>query len=160
MFISFLIRKQVPYLKPSSRPKPILNPPVNINELNIDEPKSAKALRLKELLYNMGRCDSFCDDRAVTLPPWTVFQSRIEPDILHDTADVVFNPIIMAPPNDYNTVYTTPKRTKEQMNALGQEICPFTFDMGLLTKALEVVLSRPVELKGVVPIEGGMHFLI
>ena len=150
----------LPYLKPSSRPKPILNPPVKMNELNVDEPKSAKALRLKELLYNMGRCDSFCDDRAVTLPPWTVFQSRIEPDILHDTADVVFNPIIMAPPNDYNTVYTTLKRTKEQMNALGQEICPVTFDMGLLTKALEVVWSRPVELKGVVPMEGGMHFLM
>ena len=65
----------LPYLKPSSRPKPILNPPVKMNELNVDEPKSAKALRLKELLYNMGRCDSFCDERAVTLPPWTVFQS-------------------------------------------------------------------------------------
>ena len=108
----------------------------------------------------MGRCDSFCDDRAVTLPPWTVFQSQMEPDILHDTTDVVFNPIIMAPPNDYNTVYTIRKRTKEQMNALGQEICPVTFDIGLLTKALEVVWSRPVELKGVVPIEGGMHVLM
>ena len=45
----------------------------------------------------------FCDDRAVTMPPWTVFQSRVEPDRLNDTAEVVFNPIIMAPPNDYNS---------------------------------------------------------
>ena len=82
------------------------------------------------------------------------------PISLHDTADVVFNPIIMATPNDYNTVYTTPKGTKEQMNALGQEICPIAFDMGLLTRALGIVWSRPVELNGVVPMEAGMHFLM
>ena len=66
----------------------------------------------------------------------------------------------MAPPNDYNTVYTTLKCTKEQMNALGQDICPITFDMGLLTKALEIVWSRTEELKEVIPMEGGMHFLM
>lgn len=115
---------------------------------------------MKELLYNMGRCDTFCDDRAVSLPPWTVFQSQIEPDCLHDTAEVAFNPIIMAPPNDYNTVYTTLKRTKEQMSALGQNVCPITFDMGLLTKALEIVWSRTTEFDGVLPMEGGMHFLM
>ena len=46
------------------------------------------------------------------------------------------------------------------MNALGQDICPITFDMGLLTKALEIVCSRTEELKGVVPMEGRMHFLM
>lgn len=79
---------------------------------------------------------------------------------LTETAEIVFNPIIMAPPNDYSTVYTTLKRTKEQMNALGQHICPIVFDMELLTKALEIVWARKNELEGILPMEGGMHFVM
>jgi len=66
----------------------------------------------------------------------------------------------MAAPNDYNTVYTTLKRVKEQLNALGQKSCPVFFDMGLLCKALEVVWAYPVEFEGVYPLEGGMHLLM
>ena len=79
---------------------------------------------------------------------------------MHDHADVVFNPIIMATPNDYNTVYTTPKGTKEQMNALGQEICPIKFVMGLLKEPSNIVWSRPVKLNGVGTMEADMHFLM
>ena len=32
--------------------------------------------------------------------------------------------------------------------------------MGLLSMALEIVWARPEELSGVVPLEGGMHFLM
>ena len=49
---------------------------------------------------------------------------------------------------------------KEIVNSLGQENLPFTFDMGLLTKALEICWARPQELSGVIPCEGGMHLLI
>ena len=73
---------------------------------------------------------------------------------------ILFNPIIMSTPNDYNTVYTILKRTKEHINALGQSVCPIVFDMGLLAKALEVVWARPEELSGVIPLEGGMHFMM
>ena len=74
-------------------------------------------------------------------------------------ANVAFNPIIMAPPSDYSTIYTTLKRTKECVNALGQSEVPVYFDMGLLTKALEITWAKPVELQGVIPCEGGMHLL-
>ena len=37
----------------------------------------------------------------------------------------------------YNSVYTVLKRTKEQINALGQSICPIVFDVGLLSRAGE-----------------------
>lgn len=66
----------------------------------------------------------------------------------------------MATPTDLSTVYTTLKRAKEQMNALGQNTCPIVFDMGLLSKALEIVWAKKDEFEGVVPIEGGMHFLM
>ena len=37
---------------------------------------------------------------------------------------------------------------------------PVYFDMGLLTKALEITWAKPVELQGVIPCEGGMHLLM
>ena len=129
-------------------------------ELKSSEPESHKMLRLKDLLYNIGRSSIFCDDRAVSVPPWTIFQSKVEEDILTSAATVVFNPILMSSPTDISTVYTTLKRAKEQVNALGQNICPIVFDMGLLSKALEVVWAKPKEFEGVIPLEGGMHFLM
>ena len=138
------------YKKPENRPTPILNPPVKLEELNPPEPKSFNQLRLKEHLYNLG----------INIISSMIFQSNVQTDILSDKADIVFNPIIMSTPNDYNTVYPVLKRTKEQINALGQSVCPIVFDMGILAKALEVVLARPEELSGVVPLEGGIHFLV
>ena len=65
----------------------------------------------------------------------------------------------MAPLSDYSTIYTTLKRTNEYVNALGQNDVPFYFDVGLLTKALEITWEKPVELQGI-PCEGDMHLLM
>ena len=46
------------------------------------------------------------------------------------------------------------------MNALGQEHAPIIFDMSLLSKAMEIVWNKPEELQGVIPLAGGMHFLM
>ena len=51
-------------------------------------------------------------------------------------------------------------RLKEAANALGQQYLPLCFDMGLLTKALEIVWAHPTELEGVILVEGGMHLLM
>ena len=75
-------------------------------------------------------------------------------------SNVAFNPIIMAPPNDHNTIYTTMKRMKEVSSILGQSHMPVIFDMGLLTRALEIKWSAKDDLAGVVLCEGGMHFLM
>ncbi len=75
-------------------------------------------------------------------------------------SSVAFNPIIMAPPNDFSTVYTTMKRIKEAASALGQSHTPIVFDMGLLTKALEISWNSKDDLEGVIPCEGGMHLLM
>lgn len=150
----------LPYIKPSKRPQPPMSPQVKFEELKCDEPRSHKVLRLKDLLYSFGRCGVFCDDRAVSVPPWTVFQSKVKHDNLNSPATVLFNPIVMATPTDLSTVYTTLKRAKEQMNALGQNTCPIVFDMGFLSKALEIVWAKKDEFEGVVPMEGGMHFLM
>ena len=120
-----------------------MSPHVKSDELKLDEPKSHKMLRLKDLLYNIDRNSSFCDDRAVPVPTWTIFRSRVEEDILTSAASVVFNPIIMSSPTDISTVYTTLKRAKEQVYVLGQNICPIVFYMGLLSKALEFVWAKP-----------------
>ena len=75
-------------------------------------------------------------------------------------SNVIFNPIIMANPTEPSTVYTTLKRLKEAANLLGQAHIPVTFDMGLLTKALEITWANPDELKGIIPCDGGMHLLM
>ncbi len=48
----------------------------------------------------------------------------------------------------------------ETVNELGFAHTPNLFDMGLLTKALEVVWACPRDLSGVVLMEGGMHLLM
>ena len=66
------------------------------------------------------------------MPLWTIFQSRVDTDVLDSQFQIIFNHIIMASPTDFSTVFTILKRTKEQLNSLGQRICPIVFDMGLL----------------------------
>ena len=46
------------------------------------------------------------------------------------------------------------------MNALGQSHCLTFFDMGLLTKALDLVWANSEELNGIILLEGGMHLLM
>jgi len=61
---------------------------------------------------------------------------------------------------EHQTIYTTLMRIKEAMNNLGQTHVPIVFDMGLLTKALEITWANPEELSGVIPCYGGMHLLM
>ena len=66
----------------------------------------------------------------------------------------------MAPPSYFSTIYSTILRAKECINALGHEYLPIFFDMGILTKALEITWFKPRELSGVIPCEGGEHLLM
>jgi len=104
----------------------------------------------------------FCDDLSEksSLPSWDVFHANSPCDVTASVSDVAYNPIIMATPTDYRTVYTVLLRLKECMNALDQQYAPVIFDMSLLAKALEIVWSNQDELHGVIPCEGGMHLLM
>ena len=55
---------------------------------------------------------------------------------------IAYNPILMAPPNDYATVFTTLMRNKEIINSLGHYYTLIFFDMGLLTKACNLGTTR------------------
>ncbi len=68
--------------------------------------------------------------------------------------------MIMANPTEPSTVHTTLKRMKEAAFLLRQNTLPVTFDMGLLTKALEIKWAKPDEFEGVIPCDGGMHLLM
>ena len=60
----------------------LTNTPVQLDEVNYMKPKRATVMRKKELLYNFGCCDIFCDNRAVPVPPWNVFRSDIDEEKL------------------------------------------------------------------------------
>ena len=73
---------------------------------------------------------------------------------------VAFNPILMAPPNNLSTIYTTLKCFEEAASILRHSWIPICLDMGILSKAFEIVWSNPVGLSGIILIEGGMHLLM
>jgi len=140
----------------------MFDPVVSLQEIKPTITPAVKLARLKELLYTFGRCSVFCDDLSEksSLPPWDVFHANSLCDVTASVSNVAYNPIIMATPTDYSTVYTVLLRLKECMNALGQQYAPVIFDMSLLAKALEIVWSNQDELHGVIPCEGGMHLLM
>ena len=95
-----------------------------------------------------------------TIPVWNHFWSILFAEETCTETAISFCPIFMANPTDVSTVYTTLLRFKETVNNLGQEQTVVCFDLGLLSKALEIVWSKPDELYGVIPIEGGMHIMM
>ncbi len=91
---------------------------------------------------------------------WGPYHVNLSTTAATSVSTVAYNPIIMAPPSDYATIYTAMRRNKEIANALGHTSLPIFFDMGLLPKALKISWAHPDELSGVIPCEGGMHLLM
>ncbi len=77
-----------------------------------------------------------------------------------EVTEVAINPIIMAPSTDYCTIYTTVLRVQEVTRELGFQKCPVFCDMGLLTKALEIVGAKPDVLPDVIPCDGRIHLAL
>lgn len=150
------------YKKPSQRPEPTFDPPVSVSELKPDNNTSTiRTAKVRELVYTLSRSGLFhdnCDKEAVL--PWGNFHTKLSAGNKQPVSQVAYNPILMASPSDKSTIYTTLKRAKESINMLGHESAPVFFDMGLLTKALEITWSRPVDLAGIIPCDGGMHLLM
>ena len=128
------------FKKPSKRPEPCLSHPVHVDAIKPVITSNIETAQATELVYQVTRCGSFGEGRnKLTFPSWSPFHASLMTDDNSDTvSNVAFNPIIMAPPNDHNTIYTTMKRMKEVSSILGQSHMPVIFDMGLLTRALEM----------------------
>lgn len=150
------------YKKPSIRPEPVINPPATSDDIKTSSTPAYLTAKLLEKLYMMMRSsDMYVHEESSSFPPWGAFHvllTRNQPT--RAISNIAFNPIILAPPTNLNTVFTTLKRSKVAINNLGFEHTPIFFDMGLLSKALEVTWSCPAELKGVIPCGGGMHLLM
>ena len=74
--------------------------------------------------------------------------------------NVASNPIIM-PPTVYSSYNTTLKGMQTCLNVLVQIYTSAYFDMGLFTKALEIIWAiEPMYMKYIFLCEGGMHLLI
>ena len=149
--------------KPTQRPEPCLSkPPVHAEAIRPVVTNNVAIAQGTELAYQVARCGVFGKGiDTLTFPSWSPFHASLATDNDTETvSNVAFKPIIMAPPNDHNTIYTTMKRMKEVSSILGQTHIPVIFDMGLLTKALEIKWSAKDELAGVILCEVGMHFLM
>jgi hypothetical protein len=110
----------LPYRKPTQRPEPIIKPPAKMCEIHIPASDEFLKARLIELVYNIARSRQFVDDLAAPeMPHWSVFHASFLTESTKRVSNIAFNPIIMAPPTDYSTVYTTLKRMLKTMNMLG-----------------------------------------
>ena len=74
-------------------------------------------------------------------------------------SQVPYNPITIAPASDLSTIYSCVTLVSSSKCA-GSEESALCFDMGLLTKALEIKWSNPRELEGVILKEGEMNSLM
>ena len=150
------------YRKPDKRPEPVFDPPAQVEDIKPAVTDDVKMSQVLELIYNLSRSGLLLDDGTEqSVPPWSPYHCALSSFIGDElpVSTVAFNPILMAPPSDARTVYTTLRRTKEVFNTLGFTHVPIVFDMGLLTKALEITWSS-ADLDGVIPFEGGMHLLM
>lgn len=151
----------LPYRKPAKRPEPVLEQPPTAHDLTFAGGTAYETTCMTELLYNLLRSGRLHEARDRDIPPWAQYHMNLTDNSTHHSVStVVFNPILMAPPNDYATIYTTLLRFKEAASFLGHSVIPVCFDMGLLTKALEIVWANQSDLSGVIPVEGGMHLLM
>ena len=148
--------KVLPYKKPCHRPEPLIQPPPKLDELKLTKCDDIKKSQLTELVHHLGR--NICET-GNHLPPWDAFHVLLHQESTPASA-ISYNPILMAPPTDYKSIFTTLMKNKEIVDDLGHKHLPIFFDMGLLTKALKITWAKPEELAGVYPCEGGMHLFM
>lgn len=154
------LSKVIQYNKPETRPEPILNPSPTCKEFyDIGKCQEYSNSLQTELVYNLARSGIFHKSNN-SVPPWHTFHSWLAFDDKNRRATVAYNPILMANPTELSTIYTTCLRLKETANKLGQAYSPITYDMGLLTKALEIYWNKSEELNGVILREGEMHLIM
>ena len=100
------------YKKPTTRPEPVLIPHPTPDEIWLSTPDTEIAAS-QELAYLLVRTDLVTKDDHATrrkIPSWSVFHALLTDNVYQTPSTVAFNPIIMAAPTDYNTIYTTHKR--------------------------------------------------
>ena len=137
----------MPYRKPAKRPEPVLEPPPTDANLQTDGEADYEEACTTEILYNLLRSGQLHDARGHDVPPWSQYHMKVANEAVPQSQSaVVFNPILMAPPNDPATIYTTLLKSKEAASAMGHSVIPTCFDMGLLTKVLEIVWANHIEL--------------
>ena len=149
------------YRKTSKRPEPVLQPPPMVEELlRISDAGLVKDTRMLEMVYNIARSGTLNDDCDIDIPPWPQYHAKLSDSAALQVSTVAFNPILMASPSDPDMIYTTLIHFKEVASSLGHSCIPVCFDMGILTKVLEILWSNPNDLAGVIPTETGMHFFM
>ncbi|KYN29124.1 hypothetical protein ALC57_01443, partial [Trachymyrmex cornetzi] len=79
-----------------------------------------------------------------------------------ELAQIIYLPIIDAPPSDYDTIYTSLKVAVEKSAAVGQDFCMVTFDLPLFVKARDIVAScsEICGVKNVIVRLGGFHLVM
>ena len=152
------------YVKPATRPEPKLPAPeMAVVDIQSMANKDISKFCAIEHIYQFARSGNFHHaDSNVSIPPWGAFHIAYSSmnEQSSPQSQVAYNPILMAPPTDASTVYTVMHRLRDAMAALGQQHAPICFDMGLMTKALEIAWDRPEEFSGIVLMEGGMHLVM
>ena len=68
-----------------------------------------------------------------------------------------FRPLIIMPPDDYDTLFTTMYESQTRTQSLGQEWTVFTVDQQLYRKVIDITIVYPELFSKFIPQLGGIH---
>jgi len=96
------------------------------------------------------------NDAEQHIPAWTGFNRVVSP-YRSEVTTVGYMPIIPAPADDMDTVYTVISRCKLISEKLGQIYTVITFDQALYCRAKELIWLHPEHFANVIIRLGGFH---
>lgn len=137
------------------RPPPIL-PPIDVNWFIPGQDLLNKS-KVKDLAWLQCRMMNSFDEQMI--PAWTGF-NQIVSTFQSEPSEVGYMPIIPAPADDMDTVFTVLTKCQAISQSLGQRNTIITFDEALYFRAKEICWLKPHCFENVIIRLGGFHILM
>jgi hypothetical protein len=137
----------------SKRPSPVL-PLVDLDWYKVNNSNEVIFdSKCKDLAWVQCRLTNASDQ---VIPAWTGF-NQVVSNVESAVVKVGYMPIIPAPADDMDTVYTILSRCKYISESLGQQYTIITFDQALYCRAKEIVWLKEDEFDKTIIRLGGFH---
>ena len=132
----------------------VLPPDLSVPEEILDNPDVTDKHNRIEFSINALRCALNSANDAI--PTWAACRSLFTTNNI-PSMQVGFLPYIPHPVTEYDTVYTALKNFLKLLGQLSQTAIPVMCDEGVYRIVANIVLQRPNEFKGIIPMLGGFH---
>ena len=147
----------------SRRPSPIL-PLVDYDWYRVSDRSRDEVVvdaKCRDLAWVQCRLAWASLDSGQVVPAWTGFNKMVVSEASNASlVNVGYMPIIPAPADDIDTIFTVLNRCKYFSESLGQKNTVVTFDQALYGKAKEITWLKPEVIKYTIVRLGGFHIIM